>query len=228
MSDKYVSKGRIIFGLGLILIGILFLLDNWDIMYFNLPFALFQWETFFIILGLSIVLLTNNKPVGIVFLLLGIFGLFPKFWPLILVVLGIYLILNKNRSLKYDILNRSIEDIGDKADQINDISIFGGGNKMISKSNFRGGKVTAIFGGSEIDLTNCKLAKGNQIIDIVLVFGGTSFFVPKDWNVIIDIIPLFGGFSDSRRKNPVLAIDEEKTLIIRGVTMFGGGEVKSY
>ena len=68
---------------------------------------------------------------------------------------------------------------------IDDVSIFGGGTKIISSDNFKGGNITAIFGGSEINLTGCKLANGDQVIDVLMIFGGSTIIVPKEWNVVV-------------------------------------------
>jgi len=56
------------------------------------------------------------------------------------------------------------------------------------------------------------------------VFGGASLIIPPDWNVKSDVLNLFGGFSDKRRTSQV---NNNKTLTIKGVVIFGGGELKS-
>ncbi len=106
------------------------------------------------------------------------------------------------------------------------MAIFGGGHKVIITENFSGGNITAIFGGSEIDLSNCKLAEGENVIDVLLMFGGTSIFVPKEWNINVNVTPLFGGFSNKWRRNFSGPFDTTHTLVIKGVAIFGGGEIK--
>ena len=66
------------------------------------------------------------------------------------------------------------------------------------------------------------------MIDILAIFGGSTLIVPKEWNVILDVFPLFGGFSNKIRRAPETKIDMQKTLIIKGLVIFGGGEVKSF
>jgi predicted membrane protein len=113
-------------------------------------------------------------------------------------------------------------------DYIDDIAIFGGGHKTIISDNFKGGNITAIFGGSEIDLTQCKLAEGDVIIDAIMIFGGTTIIIPKEWNVRVNITPIFGGFSNKVFRNPGTPIDTTRTLVIKGVAILGGGEIKYY
>ena len=113
-------------------------------------------------------------------------------------------------------------------DYIDDISIFGGGHKVIQSDNFKGGNITAIFGGSEIDLTQCKLAEGDNVLDIVVIFGGTEIIVPRDWNIRTNVTPLFGGFSNKSRRDASQPLDQTRSLVIKGLALFGGGEIKSY
>jgi predicted membrane protein len=113
-------------------------------------------------------------------------------------------------------------------DYIDDVSIFGGGHKVIHSDNFKGGNITAIFGGSEIDLTQCKLAEGDNVLDVVIIFGGTEIIVPKDWNVRMNVTPLFGGFSNKTRREYNQPLDQTRTLLIKGIALFGGGELKAY
>ena len=48
--------------------------------------------------------------------------------------------------------------------------------------------------------------------------------VPSDWNIKIEAFNIFGGYE--MKRNPDL-VDINKTLIIKGVCAFGGGEIKS-
>jgi len=65
-------------------------------------------------------------------------------------------------------------------------------------------------------------------LNITAIFGGSTIIVPRDWNVLLNVTPLFGGFSNKIRREPNLVVDQSRTLIIKGIAMFGGGEIKSY
>jgi len=113
---------------------------------------------------------------------------------------------------------------------IDDIALFSGSTKIITSNNFRGGKMTAIFGGSEVNLTRAKLAPGRNILNVFFMFGGSEIIVPSDWNVVLEATPVFGGFSDERYVPKSFQTDSgsESVLIIRGLVIFGGAEIKSY
>ncbi len=163
---------------------------------------------------------------------MGAIFLIPKIFPSIdyngtivfaiaFIALGLYIILNKREKEK-------IESDQLRKDYIDDVAIFGGGTKIVTSDNFKGGNITAVFGGSEINLKGCILSEGTNVIDVLCVFGGTTLIVPQDWNIVLNITPIFGGFSNKLIKDPNTVPDQNKTLIIKGLVVFGGGEIKSY
>ena len=222
MSHQNVTNARLVIGIILIAIGGLFLLENFGILSYDFGFYftdyIFRWQTILIVIGAIILMSTENKSPGLVLVTIGVIGFIPDLWPLLLVGIGLYILYRKNSQ-------PSGEKINDE-NMIDDVSIFGGGKKSISSQNFRGGKVTAIFGGSELDLLDAQLAPGDQTIELVAIFGGNTLIIPPEWNVKIDVVPLFGGVSDKRRKPPIEQIDSSKRLIVRGTVLFGGAEIK--
>ncbi|GAB4296492.1 MAG: hypothetical protein Kow0098_19720 [Ignavibacteriaceae bacterium] len=232
------SKGnaRLIFGTLLIVLGGLFLLNTIDIIDFNFG-KVFHPGFIIAMIGVLLLIKSNKKMAGIVLLCVGLFlfldEIFPwlhyekdLIWPLLLILLGAFILLRKridgNKPQTGFGKQRIINE-----DMIDDVAVFGGGNKSIVSNNFKGGNITAVFGGSEIDLHQCKLSEGDNVIDVVAVFGGTTIIVPQDWNIVIDVFPLFGGFSNKILRQPNVVIDTDRKLIIKGVVIFGGGEVKT-
>jgi predicted membrane protein len=105
-------------------------------------------------------------------------------------------------------------------------AIFGGVNKSIFSKSFRGGDITNIFGGTELDFTHADI-NGRAIIDITQVFGGTKIIVPSNWQVIVDMSTIFAGTDDKRMKS-IQAAKSDKVLIIKGVSIFAGLEIRSF
>lgn len=223
-------KSRVIVGIILVIIGVLFLLRNYDIAFF--PFEMITWEYFFILFGLLLFILSDNKTAGIIFLAIGLFNLVPQLWPLIFVVIGLYIILKRKGSrpmahFKHYHRGSNIPDGEGAKDYLEDVNVFGGGTKIINTENFKGGNVVSIFGGSEINLMGSKLAEGENSLEMTAIFGGSTLIIPSDWKVETDVLSIFGGFSDKRRKDPNKVQDPNRILVIKGLALFGGGEIKN-
>jgi len=236
MSENTGMDKRITFGIILIIIGGIFLLSTMDIIDFRASNVIFSFPFILFIVGILIMINSAKKAFGGILAGVGFFWLLPRIFPeidygpnliipILLIVLGIYMIIRHSQK------KTAPEFIGSgdllKKDSIDDVAIFGGGNKVIYSDNFKGGNITAIFGGSEIDLSNCKLAEGTNVLDIVAIFGGSTILVPKDWNVQLNVTPMFGGFSNKAIKLPNIEIDKTRILIVKGIAIFGGGEVKT-
>lgn len=238
---------RYVFGILLVVLGCLFLLDSMDLISFNIARVIFSFPAVLIAIGIVLIINTSRRVLGTFILLIGIFFMIPRIFPwvyydssivvpILLIGFGIYIILRKRTSRGGEGGNRHKQEENTthfrgydqiNSDRVDDIAIFGGGHKIIVTDNFKGGNITSIFGGSEIDLRDCKLGQGVNIIDFVAVFGGSNIIVPSNWTVMIDILPIFGGFSNKIRRDPDAVIDTERTLLIKGFVLFGGGEVRS-
>lgn len=63
----------------------------------------------------------------------------------------------------------------------------------------RGGKVTSVLGGVDLDLRNASLEPGQTaIIDVFNLLGGTDIKVPENWLVSLETVTVLGGVSDER------------------------------
>lgn len=178
----------------------------------------------------------------------GFFHLFTDdtnlFWYLVLIVVGVSLIL-KNRGAHQPKSSRNhsrrpgSKGSGDPEpsttftdsstdDFVDEVAIFGGGKKVITSDNFRGGRVTVIFGGSDLILTQSQLAPGVNEIEVFAMFGGWTMVVPSHWQVKSEVVAVFGAITDKRIITLETVKDNTRQLVIKGFVMFGGGEIKSY
>ncbi|MFY0687158.1 MAG: hypothetical protein JXQ90_08340 [Cyclobacteriaceae bacterium] len=216
-------------GIVLIIIGGTFLLDNLELIPNFIPWWVFGWEMIMVVVGGA--MLATGKRGGVVFLAIGLFFLLPDilhiphwhirdFWPVVLIIVGITII-TRRRHLHLNDASVSSVDVLDET------SILGGGKRVIDSKSFRGGKISAVFGGSEIDLTNAELATGTNVLDIFCMFGGTTLILPKNWTVKNEVQAVLGGFTDSRIVANLESGDPDKVLIIKGFVMFGGGEIRA-
>ena len=111
-------------------------------------------------------------------------------------------------------------------DYLNATAIFGGVNKTILSKNFQGGDITNVFGGTELDFTQADI-HGRVIIDITQMFGGTKLIVPANWHVIPDLAAVFAGVDDKRIKTSQ-PNTTDKVLVLKGVSLFAGIDIRSY
>jgi predicted membrane protein len=230
------TNKRVVLAGFLIVIGIFWILKNFNLIPDFIPYYFYQWEVIFIIIGLFILLTKRAIIPGLIFIAVGLFLILPDIpqfhfvqfwmlWPVILIAIGMALLL-QNRSHEDRTRPHRTDESSD--DYLDELAIFGGGEKIITSQNFKGGKVTAIFGGSEMNFLGAKLAKGASYIDIVYLFGGGTIIVPQEWNIKVDVVSIFGGFSDKRSYDSGGEAKEDAVLHIKGVAIFGGGEIKSY
>ena len=83
-----------------------------------------------------------------------------------------------------------------------------------------------IFGGAELDFTQADIS-GRVVIDITQIFGGTKIIVPANWQVVSELAAVFASVDDKRIRTTTGA-DSGKILVLKGVSIFAGVEVKSY
>lgn len=217
--------------IGLVFLGIgsILILRNLGLIPYNVRNYIFQWENILIVVGAVLAITKQNIRVGFLLIGLGIFfsldHLFDirvnvfDLWPLVFIVAGLYIISRSKNSKNFDPSENSFN-----SDMVEDTAIFGGGDRVVTSQNFQGGTLTAVFGGSNIDLTSSRLAEGEHVIDVFYMFGGSKIRIPQDWNVQVNVTGIFGGMSDKRALVDT-DHDSTKTLYIKGLTLFGGAEL---
>jgi len=234
MEKEKLDK-RLLLGIFVVLAGLLLLAKNFGLLSYTLHHYFFRWEMILIGLGLVFIISRSNRSTGIILLFIGsafyisdIAGLHFNFWqlflPALLILAGVLIIFRNKIDGSW-----GKKVITDDENQIDDTAIFGGGDRIVRSQHFKGGKVTAVFGGSSFDMLKARMEPGKNIIDVFCLFGGMKLIIPDDWNIKIRVMSIFGGFSDKRRiAAPEASLNQETQLIITGLVIFGGGEINSY
>lgn len=222
---------QIVFGLIIIAIGVIFTLDNLHLIYAH--DYLRYWPVLLILFGIVKFMQPSGSPGRIFGLLLAVFGtallldklhIFQEFeiwdlWPLFLVILGGSMIM-KSRSYP-----RIAGDVLESDSTINGVAIMSVFKRTNSSQDFRGGQLTAIMGGCEIDLHQASIKDPNgAVIDVFTLWGGIEIRVPDDWAVDVQGIPLMGGFDDKTHPPKGGSV---KKLIVKGTVVMGGMEIKN-
>lgn len=234
-------------GLFFLLIGGVWLLKQFG---YPIPYWLFSWEMMLIVIGLFIGIQHKFRDLSwFILIAIGFVFLSDDIWPgislrhyvmpVVVIALGFLFLFSPkrlsrsrrcgrdrgrfNRGRNFDYDDNDSEEINDMTMDI--VSVFGGVKKSVLSKNFKGGEVVCIFGGAEINLTNADFI-GPVAIDVVQIFGGTKLIVPSNWEIRSEIAAVFGGIDDKRR--PPGNVPPEKTLILKGTSVFAGIEIISF
>jgi hypothetical protein len=223
---RFRVTGQLIAGLVLAGLGVLFTLDNLDLI--RARDVLRYWPAILLLVGISQIMQARSSAgmvggsIWILFggLLLGerldlVSNVF-RLWPLFLVGVGGYVI--------WQSFNRREPPPGDGSDRVSAVAVLGGVDRRVISASFRGGDVTAFMGGGKLDLREARLEPGVEaILDVTTMMGGFEIKVPETWNVIVDIVPFMGGYEDKTRHPTDPAAPR---LRIRGFVMMGGVEIR--
>lgn len=223
---KVPAKPMLIFGIGMIFLGLLVALDNLGIADMHLILKL--WPLILVFMGIAKIR-QDGSTGGYALLLGGIFILLVTFahrhvedliGPMILVAVGILVIvksLNRHRGLSPE--QRVSEDM------VSGTAIFCGLKRRVATQSFRGGELTAIFGGFDVDLRKAAIQDNPARIDVFVLFGGGELRVPEDWRVDVQATAMFGGIEDKTHNHGELPREDQPRLVITGMALFGGLEV---
>jgi hypothetical protein len=251
-TERQVLEQRSFYltGLVLVVVGIFFFLDRATD--FDLPFPIISWEFILIIAGIYIGEKSNFSGLSwIACMAIGAYFLFDDFFPhfdlrfyfgpILLIALGIYFIAGP-KSFRYKRRNRHNYDRYGRRmqtreqgfasenslseDYIDIVAIFGGVQKNVTTKQFKGGEAVSIFGGTEVNLMQADF-EGKVILELTQIFGGCTLIVPPHWDLKTELVSIFGGTEDNRPTHNVVT-DSKKVVILKGTSIFGGIEIKSY
>lgn len=233
MKNRNPWNAQLVVGLIIIAVGVLFVLDNMNMIY-AWDYVRY-WPAVLLIVGVVKLADPNaNKFWAWVFVSVGGLMLLDRmdyivfnienWWPVILIALGGTILWGslKRRSAHTVVLH------GDNADTdesfLSLTAVMGGFEKKVLSEDFRGGNLTTIMGGAELDFRQAVIKGDEAVIDVFVLMGGIEMKVPENWQVKVTGIPIMGGFSDETRSP---STGKAKRLIIQGNVVMGGIEIKN-
>lgn len=234
-------KIKNLIGIFLIVAGLLWLFENFDIITLDYPIRkiIFSWYTLAIIFG-SIIISKNHRSIwGYFLIIIGAIGIikhfpflpfvsfltFSNLWPIILIILGTLMILNMNSKKNYHVKFQHYEKVDSSNDElINENVQFTSIKKNIINDNFKGGKINVAFGELKLDLSQAKLYEDENILDVNIMFGSLVLRVPTDWKIYSNLSATFGGIDD-KRVTSLINSQSKSVLNIKGSVAFGGCEI---
>lgn len=110
------------------------------------------------------------------------------------------------------------------ADEVNLVANFEPLEFRSESGRFRGGTVTTMFGGGELDLRDATLDPDGATLHLNALFGGGNLIVPETWNVESKLAGI-GGVGDGRPR--IERSLDAPTLRLEGTAIFGGWAVTS-
>jgi len=223
---------RTFVGIIFVAVGSVLIARNFGWLDYDFSKYLISWQMLLIVIGLFQLARRAYTP-AIILIGIGLFFLidFPdnfreNFWPVLIILIGVSFILQWRGTPHQKHLQNSKNEFSSSTDYMDETAIFGGKTLSVVSENFQGGKITSIFGGSNINLRYAKPVPGCTI-DVANIFGGTKIIVPEDWNIKIEVVSIFGGFEDKRGSSVISRTSAGKIVVIKGTCIFGGGEVNT-
>ncbi|MBP5626391.1 MAG: hypothetical protein J6W98_05675 [Bacteroidales bacterium] len=224
---------KILIGLALIAIGVLWILDATGV--FNFMFSTRGWWTLFIIVPCLFGLFNEHDKTGpCIGLGIGVLLLLTArdvitwhmFWQIALALLiigfGVRIILF--RSGHNTCKAQDLKTVSRDGKDIRRIeSAFGKQTVSFAGETVEGIDVQASFGGLTLDLRGAIITEG-AFIDLNVGFGGVVIIVPEDLSVQVSVSSSFGGVTDKRRS---WLGSSSTSLLLTGSVGFGGVELRN-
>ncbi|HUP39363.1 MAG TPA: DUF5668 domain-containing protein [Vicinamibacterales bacterium] len=188
----------------------------------------------FVMIGVASLLLLNNF--GIVRV-----RVWELFWPLVIVLVGAKLLMQRpglwrdrhgRPGVHAPHTTEAVGNVSSSDGTISMFSVLGGSKRASDDKPFRGGEITALMGGTHLDLRQATIEPGEHaVINVFSMMGGHEIWVPPGWTVVLDVMPVLGSVEDKR----LPAIDTTPRppnytpprLVLRGVVVMGGVTIKN-
>lgn len=252
--EKSHRRGKVAGGFMIVVIGALFLGKE---MGADLPTWLFSWKTLLIGFGLVGFIKHGFRRWGwMVPILIGsalIIGdqypdmnIRPILWPVLLILIGLIVMFKPRRNFehhrrkfhrhmagRYGQYRReyACNDGGtaqkSSEDFIESTAVMGGIQKTILSKTLKGGDITSVLGGTELNLTQADF-EGQIKFDLTQIMGATKLIVPAHWQIQSNIVTIMGGVEDKRILDPNTSSDNNKILVLDGTIVMGGVEITTF
>jgi len=229
------ATSQVVLGLLVIAMGLLFLLDNLGFVDMHRAFSF--WPMLFVIVGTVKLCDTRTQGgtlLGGALVGIGILLMLDRMdiidfswrtvWPLVLIGLGGFLVakaVRSKRAVEHGVAmaDGTVVGVGEVVDVT---AILGAYERRVTTQDFRGGEITAVMGGCELDMRGASI-QGEAVINVFAFWGGVTIKCPPDWSVILQGTPILGGFEEKT----IAPANNSKRLVIRGYAIMGGVEIRN-
>jgi len=155
------------------------------------------WGITLVIAGL--LFLFNNLDI------VSLHDVFHNFWPLILIVIGLFAIIKSLRRSDPDEKEKTLKEginLTAEDEDVFESNVFGDIKVNVNTKNFRKGTIRTVFGKLIVDLSDINVAEGENNLYLNTVFGEIRVKMAKDLPVKITATNLGGDIDifDQRRE----------------------------
>ncbi|WP_296001118.1 DUF5668 domain-containing protein [Rugamonas sp.] len=235
---EYSAPTQIVIGFCVIGIGLLCLLDNLGLL--DIRYTIHFWPTAFIFFGIVKILQTRSVAGAVVgggmilvggLMTLHELGFFyvgwNTLWPLALILVGLSVVFRSvtgRRVFEPSSMPPQSPRMqaSDDDSVIRVTAVMGGFSRRVAAPDFRGGEITVVMAGCQLDLRDCTI-NGDAELHVFALFGGIEIRVPPDWSVSLHGMPILGGFEEKTANPP----NTSQRLRVTGSVVMGGLEVRN-
>ena len=233
--------GRVFFGVLVVVIGILFLLNSTGVA--DLNRLLDWWPSLIILYGVWRLIANRFRslfwPIVLIaigaFLQLGQLGFdisWDRYWPVALIAVGILILggglRRRSRRRRHSTTGPNSStiidvDVSTSQDADDDTlhAVVGSQDRIIS-GDFHGGSVNVVMGNGTLDMRDARIVDKPATLEVSVVMGEVKVRVPADWNIRIANSTQMGDTKDTRaRQND----SDNPDLVIRGSVTMGSLQI---
>lgn len=211
-------------GIAILLLGCLLLIQNLNLLPFDLDFGIILPALLMVFAVSSMVDSRRISVFGVLLSFVSVYWLLYELgvnvphirgllMPLLLIAIGASILLpalTHRNSMRNNVSDFS------------SFSFFGGDDRTLGGDVFTGGSVTSIFGGSNLRLLGYQHFAPNASLYFTILFGGSDIYVPRNIRVERgNLVCMFGGMEIKGTPFP----DADQTLTLNGLVMFGGLDI---
>lgn len=231
--DKSNPSQHVVIGTIIVIVGVLALVDRLNI--FPMGNVFNFWPCIFAVIGFLKIAQSKSRSsmiIGVVFIVLAILltlrhlGVlhfeWRDWWPVILIAVGASIMFRDKHNDSSSKSFLSSDNMSGDNSFLQITALLGGNETSNNSQDFKGGEVTAILGGVELDLRGASI-QSEAVLNLRAVWGGVVVKVPTDWTVVNHAVVILGGIEDKTGSVPVAT----KRLVIKGNAIMGGLEIRN-
>ena len=239
-------KGRIFFGIIVVVVGVLLLLMALDLVAIDgIGELLLYVPSLFILWGLYLLVAQRFKrasgPIVMIaiaaavqLMLLDVLQ-WDYVWPIAIILIGVAIIAGgsgyrgrRRRERRRREQRHAKPDAHKSAEDYFDISVtMSEADERNRSKDFQGGEITCAMGSVKLDLTEAEIVEPPARIHVDVVIGSVEILVPDHWIVQTDIERTMGEVEDQTESRRSAAPDDGATLILSGSVTMGQATIES-